>query len=169
VHARIGWERLWFRPGSPNPESRIPSPDAGRWLTDVRGYVGVGGSAVLALRGQLTTSDSMLPLADQVLLGGSDSLRGYRTGHRAGDNLAALSAEVRLPVNSPLSVGRFGVKAFVDTGTTWAAGGRLGDQRFERGIGGGIYFGAAAFIADLDVAWPEEGKPRAHFGLGVSF
>jgi hypothetical protein len=61
------------------------------------------------------------------------------------------------------------VKAFVDAGTAWAAGAPLRGRRFERGIGGGLYFGAAALIADLDVAWPEEGRPRVHFGLGVSF
>lgn len=138
-------------------------------MTDTRGYMGVGGSAVLALRGQLARADAALPFAEQSLLGGSGSLRAYRTGHRAGDNLAAVSAEVRYPLTSPLRVGRFGVKAFVDAGTVWSAGGRLNDQQFERGLGGGLYLGAAAIIMDLDVAWPEKGKPRAHFGLGVSF
>lgn len=158
IHTRIAWERLAFETGS-----------AGRWLTDARGYVGVGGSMVLALRGQLARSDAALPAAEQPLLGGSDSLRGYRAGHRAGDNMAAVSAEIRVPLNSPLSAARLGVKAFIDAGTTWASGQRLTDQRFERGIGGGVYLGAAAFILDLDVGWPEEGNPRAHFGLGVSF
>ena len=158
IHARVGWERVAFQVGH-----------ADRFLTDVRGYVGIGGSRVLALRGQLAQSNAALPRAEQVLLGGSETLRGYRTGHRAGDNLAAGSIEIRQPLNSPLSIGRFGVKAFVDAGTVWAAGGRLGDQQFERGIGGGIYFGAGPFIMDLDVAKPQEGRVRAHFGMGVSF
>ena len=138
-------------------------------MTDARGYIGVGGSAVLALRGQLARADAALPFAEQSLLGGSGSLRGYPTGHRAGDNLAAVSAEVRYPLTSPLRVGRFGVKVFVDAGTVWSAGERLKDQPFERGFGGGSTWAAAAVIMDLDVAWPEEGKPRAHVGLGISF
>ncbi len=158
IYASTGVERMQFDAGQ-----------ALRWTTDLRGYVGIGGSAVLALRGSLIRSDAPLPWFEQSLLGGSGSLRGYRTGHRAGDNLATMSAEARLPLTSPLNRGRFGVKAFVDTGTTWASGGRLSDQRFERGIGGGLYLGAGPVIADLDVAWPEQGKPRAHFGLGVSF
>jgi outer membrane protein assembly factor BamA len=158
IHARLGWERLAFSAGRAN-----------RWLTDVRGYVGIGGSRVLALRGQLADSNGALPFAEQTLLGGTDSLRGYATGYRAGDNMAAGTLEVRQPLNSPLSVGRFGVKAFVDAGTTWAAGGRLGDQPFDRGIGGGIYFGAGPFMMDLDIATPEEGRVRAHFGMGVAF
>jgi outer membrane protein assembly factor BamA len=158
VHVRLAWERLAFQAGR-----------AHLWRTDVRGYVGAGGPTVLALRGQLATSNTALPFAEQRLLGGSSSLRGYATGHRVGDNLAAGTIEVRQPLNSPLSIGRFGVKAFVDAGTTWAAGGRLGDQRFERGIGGGVYFGAGPFIMDLDVAWPAQGNPRTHLGLGVGF
>ena len=158
VHTRIGWERLAFESG-----------DAGRFTTDARGYVGIGGPAVLALRGQLARADAPLAEAEQSLLGGAETLRGYRAGHRAGDSLAAVSAEVRLPLNSALSFGRFGVKGFVDAGTTWASGTRLSDQRFERGIGGGVFLGATAFILNLDVAWPEEGKPRVHFGLGITF
>jgi outer membrane protein assembly factor BamA len=159
IHVRTGWERLAF-----------PDGHAGRWLADARGYVGVGGSAVLALRAQVATSSHSLPAPEQVLLGGKESLRGYRAGYAANDNLSAFSAEVRYPLNSPLNVGRFGVKGFVDAGTTWASEGPgLSDQRFERGIGGGVYFGVAALILDLDVAWPESGNPRVHFGFGIAF
>jgi outer membrane protein assembly factor BamA len=167
IHTRLGWERLGFTGGPEDP--RLTATGAGRWLADARGYIGIGGSTVLALRGQLARADSPLPQAEQSLLGGGDSLRGYETGHRAGDNMAAVSAEVRVPINSPLSSGIFGVKGFIDAGTTWASGEQMSDQRFERGIGGGVYMGAAMFIMNLDVAWPEEGKPRVHFGLGVSF
>jgi outer membrane protein assembly factor BamA len=158
IYATTGVERM-----------ALDASDATRWTTDVRGYIGLGGSPVLALRGSMIRSSDVLPEFERSLLGGSGSLRGYRTGHRAGDNMATLSAELRYPLNSPLNTGRFGLKAFVDAGTTWASGERLKDQRFERGIGGGIYLGAGPVIVDLDVAWPEEGKPRAHFGLGVSF
>jgi hypothetical protein len=181
IHARIGWERLLFSPepsagrlllsspGGPEGAPLLLRSAAGRWRMDARGYAGIGGALVLALRAQMVRATSAIPLAEQSLLGGSDSLRGYRTGHRAGDNLAAVSAELRLPLNSPLSVGRFGVKGFVDAGTVWRSDERLRAQPFERGLGGGVYAGAGPFIMDLDVAWPEQGKPRAHFGMGVSF
>lgn len=158
VYARLALERLAFAGGR-----------ATRWLTDTRGYVSIGGSRVLALRGQVATSDTALPPAEQPMLGGSESLRGYPTGFRAGDNMVAGTIEIRQPLNSPLSVGRFGVKAFADAGTTWAAGGRAGDQPFERGIGGGVYLGAGPFMMDLDVAKPAGGRVRAHFGMGVTF
>jgi len=158
VHARIGWERVAFESGS-----------AGRFAADARGYVGVIGATVLALRGQLVRSDGALPPAEQALLGGFDSLRGYRAGHRAGDSLAAMSAELRVPLNSPLQAVQFGVKAFIDAGTVWSSGTRLADQPFERGIGGGIFLGAAVLKLDVDLAWPEEGTPRVHVGAGFSF
>jgi outer membrane protein assembly factor BamA len=157
IHTRVGWERLFF------------GDSAGRWTTDARGYLGVGGSLVLALRAQMITADAVLPLAEQSLLGGSGSVRGYRSGHRAGDNLFAASAELRIPLNSPLTFGRVGVKAFVDVGTVWNSGARFHDQAFDRGIGGGVYLGGGPFIIDLDVAKPRDGNPRAHFGMGVTF
>jgi outer membrane protein assembly factor BamA len=159
VYTRVGWQRLTFSSGG----------DAGRFTADARGYVGVIRSVVLALRGQLSRADAPLPAAELVLLGGSGSLRGYRAGYRAGDSMAAVSAEVRVPVTSPLSLSRLGVKAFVDAGTTWTSTERLADQRLQRGVGGGVFLGAAAFMLDLDVAWPVEGNPRVHFGMGVRF
>lgn len=157
IHTEIAWERLFF------------GGSAGRWNTDARGYIGVGGSLVLALRAQLIKADRGLPFAEQSLLGGSGTVRGYRTGHRAGDNLLASSAELRLPLNSPLTFGRFGLKAFVDAGTAWNHGGRWDEERFDRGIGGGVYIGGGPFIIDLDIAKPRTGNVRAHFGMGVTF
>jgi len=175
VYTRVGWQRLTFSSPSTQPEqsggprSGQVGRDAGRFTADARGYVGVIRSVVLALRGQLSRADAPLPAPEQVLLGGSESLRGYRAGYRAGDSMVAVSAEVRVPLTSALSVHRFGVKTFVDEGTTWTSIERVADQRLQRGIGGGIFLGAAAFMLDLDVAWPEEGKPRVHFGMGVRF
>jgi outer membrane protein assembly factor BamA len=157
IHTRVGWERLFF------------GDSAGRWATDARGYLGVGGKLVLALRGQAMTSDAALPFAEQSLLGGSSSLRGYDTGYRIGDNLAAVSAELRIPLNSPFSFGRVGLKTFIDSGTVWNKGSRLADQPWDYGFGGGFYLGAGPFILDLDIAKPKDGDVHAHFGMGVTF
>lgn len=158
VYASTGIERLSF-----------DARRASRWSTDLRAYIGAVGSTVIAVRGSYIKSDAPLPPFEQTLLGGSGSLRGYRTGHRAGDNVATTSIELRVPLNSPLSIGRFGAKTFVDWGASWAHGGRLGDQQFDRGIGGGVFFGAGPLVMDLDVAWPRTGNPRVHFGLGLNF
>lgn len=157
VHATVGWQRLAF------------GDTAAVWNADLRGYAGIGGSAVLAVRAQTSHANAALPPSEQSLLGGAESLRGYRAGHRAGDSLATLSAEARLPLTSPLNYGRFGLKAFVDAGTTWDAGARLAQQHFDRGIGAGVYFGATALTGGVDLAWPRDGRPRVHAGFGVTF
>ena len=103
--------------------------------------------------------------SEQMLLGGIATLRGYRAGHRAGDGLAPLSAEVRMPLTSPLNVGRFGVKAFVDAGTTWDAGAAPRDQQLRPRHRRQVSTSApTALTANVDVAWPETGKPRVHAG-----
>ena len=160
VYASFGIEQLRF--------GQTTRRYAERTATDLRGYVGVVRSTVLALRAYLQTSNTTLPASAKPLLGGGDMLRAYPGGALAGDNLAAVSAEIRVPVNSPLSVGRFGVKGFVDMGTTWNVGERLSNQAFERGVGGGVYFGGGPVIADMAVARSRQGRYRFHFGLGLN-
>ena len=160
VYASLGVEQLRF--------GQAAREHAERTTTDLRGYIGVMGAPVVALRGYVQTSNTPLPSSAQPMLGGSDTLRGYRGGAFAGDNLAVLSSEIRIPVNSPLSVGRFGVKGFVDLGTTWNVGQRLRAQTFDRGVGGGIYFGGGPVIADMAVARSRQGRYRFHFGLGLN-
>jgi hypothetical protein len=165
VHAEVGIEQLRVRGAAP----------VDRWSADVRGYVGLFGSSVIALRAVTSRADRSLPAYEQVLLGGGALLRGYAVGYRAGDNAAAFSAEVRTPLTSPLSVGRFGVKAFVDAGTVSNAGASLSSQRFDRSVGAGAFLTAPMVRVGLDVAWPRPAfasgfaKPRWHFGLGVAF
>ena len=159
VHATFGWERLNFDALSAN-----------RRTADVRGYAGLFGQTVLAVRGLLVTSDTALPPYEHALLGGAANLRGYDAGFKASDNLAALSAEIRIPMTSPLSIGRFGIKAFVDAGTAYPFGQKLKDQKhLDRGIGAGAYFHLTVLSLSLDVARSREGNTRFHFGLGVTF
>jgi outer membrane protein assembly factor BamA len=159
IHATFGWERLNFNTGS-----------VARRTADMRGYVGLFGQSVLALRALSVTAGAELPPYEHALLGGAANLRGYDAGFAAGDNLAALSAEVRIPVTPPLSIGRFGVKAFVDAGTTYAFGEKLRDQsHFERGIGAGAYMHLTVLSLSLDVARSRQGNTRFHFGMGVTF
>jgi outer membrane protein assembly factor BamA len=159
VHATFGFDRLDFDAGHANQKK-----------ADVRGYVGLFGQTVLALRGVSMTSDTALPPYEQVLLGGAANLRGYDAGYKAGNNLAAVSAELRIPITSPLTIGRFGLKAFVDAGTVYEIGEKLTDQHFDdRGIGGGAYLHLTFVSLSLDVARSRAGDTRFHFGMGVTF
>jgi outer membrane protein assembly factor BamA len=158
VHATVGWEHLSFDAGRAN-----------RTTTDVRAYVGVIRQTVLAVRGLSIASSDPVPVYEQSLLGGSSTLRGYDAGYKASDNIAAVSAELRMPITSPLSIGRFGVKVFADAGAAYAAGSRLSDQKLEAGYGAGVYMHLTIVRLSLDVARSDKGHARMHFGFGVTF
>ena len=113
-------------------------------------------------------ADRPLPPYLKSMLGGMPNLRGFRRGAAVGDTLVASSIEVRTPLNSPLRVGRLGVSAFVDLGTTYDHGSRLADQQFERSIGGGAWLSAAMLRLDLVVAHGIGGTTRVHFGATLS-
>jgi outer membrane protein assembly factor BamA len=134
-----------------------------------RGYVGLVGQSVLVLRA--LRQDANGPQRDYLkpLLGGMSNLRGFKAGTAAGDTLVAGSIEVRLPLTSPLSVGKLGVSGFVDAATVYDEGERLGDQRFERGVGGSVWLSLAILRLELAVAHGIGSSTRAHFATGVSF
>ena len=159
IHATFGIDRVQFDGG-----------DANQNRADVRGYLGLFKQTVLAVRGLSITSNRALPPYEHSLLGGAANLRGYGAGYKAGDNLAAVSVELRIPITSPLSIGRFGIKAFADAGVVYGVGEKLEDQSFEdRGIGGGVYLHLTVVSLSLDVARSRSGDTRYHFGMGVTF
>lgn len=159
VWLRAGWDALRFDRG----------PTIGRFRSDARGYVGLWGASVLSLRAQYARADAPLPPYEQFMLGGASNLRGYRTGTFVGDTLFATSAEVRLPLTSPLKMGKTGVSVFLDSGTAAPYGARLRDQRMHSGAGVGLFLIATVFQLNLDVAKGFDGGTRVHLMTGFSF
>ncbi len=142
---------------------------ANRGEFEGRGYVGLFGQTILAIRAQSMTADRPLPPYLKPLLGGMANLRGFPAGTDAGDALAAASGELIVPLTSPLGVGKIGVSAFVDTATVWDHGQRLVDQPWKEGVGGSIWFSAAFIRASLAVAHGIGGSTHVHFGANVTF
>jgi hemolysin activation/secretion protein len=97
------------------------------------------------------------------------NLRGFRAGIAAGDNLVATSAEVIVPLTSPLSFGRLGVSGFMDAGTAYDFGERLADQPWLEGYGGSVWLSAAFFRVNLAVAHGRGASTRVHLGANVTF
>jgi outer membrane protein assembly factor BamA len=160
VYARASFDHLGFDGGA----------DAvNRTELEARGYIGLPGQTILVVRALREGADGPLPPYLKPLLGGMANLRGFRAGTAAGDTLVAGSVEVLVPLSSPLSVGKFGVNAFVDAGAVYDRGQRLADQTLRRGIGGGVWFSAAFFRLNLAVAHGIGATTRVHFGAGVSF
>jgi outer membrane protein assembly factor BamA len=155
VHARAGWERL--------------SRGINRTELDGRGYVGLIGQSVLAVRALRQDADAPLPGFLKPLLGGMNSLRGFAAGAFAGDTVVATSAELVVPLTSALSVGKVGVSAFVDAGAAYDEGARLADQRLKQGYGGSVWVSAAFLRLNVAVARGRGSATRVHVGGSLSF
>jgi outer membrane protein assembly factor BamA len=157
IFAKAEWERL----GSP--------VQAGHYVLDGRGYLGLYGQNVLALRALRDSADAPLPSYLQPLLGGMANLRGFRAGTAAGDTLVGYSAELIMPLTSPLNVGKMGLSAFIDRGAVYNAGERLRDQTMKEGYGGSVWFSAAFLRLNIAVAHGRGSSTRVHVGGNVSF
>ena len=160
VFVRAGWQ--WLDPTGGAGAIAQPQLDA-------RGFIGLFGQSVLALRAQYQGASAAVPAYAQPLLGGGGTVRGHQVGMRAGDRLAAASAELRLPLSSPMSFGTAGVRLFVDTGAVWDVDMLLRKTRFSQGVGVGVFLGTAFINLQLDLAHDLRGRVRLHVATSVSF
>jgi outer membrane protein assembly factor BamA len=167
VYGRASWEHLAF--GDGQAEDGHYQGGVSRTVLDGRGYLGLVGQAVLA--GRVLREDSNRPLPEylQPQLGGLSTLRGFRAGSFVGDTLVATSAELVLPLTSPLKLGKFGVTAFVDRGAVYNKGERLSDQTLHTGYGGSVWIAAAFLRLNIAVAHGRGATTRVHVGGNVTF
>jgi hypothetical protein len=140
-----------------------------RTILDASGYLGGPGATTIVLRVFRDGVDETLPPFLKVLRGRESTLRGFRAGTAAGDITAAGTIEWRVPVSSPLGLAKVGVRAFMDTAAVYDAGARLLDQRFDRGIGGGVWLTATVIRLSLDVAHGSSGTTRVTVNSGLTF
>jgi outer membrane protein assembly factor BamA len=154
VFARAAWEQIG---------------GANRYDVDARAYVGLVGQTVLSVRALRSDTDRALPPYLKPLVGGMANLRGFAAGTAAGDSMVATSAELIVPLTSPLSFGRVGVSAFIDAATAYDKGQRLSDQGWRQGVGGGVWFSAAFVRLNVAVAHGRGSSTRVHVGANVSF
>ena len=115
MFASASWEHLVFASGGAIDRTRLEG----------HGYLGLIGQTVLVLRALREDADQPLPPYLKSLLGGWSSLRGFKAGSYVGDTLVTGSAELRVPLSSPLDVAKLGVSLFVDTGTAYDRGGAV--------------------------------------------
>jgi hypothetical protein len=158
AYARAGWNRT----------TGVPGPAVNQTIVDARGYVGLLGQSVLVVRALREEADRPVPPYLKSMLGGLSNLRGFKTGTAVGDTLVAGSVELRVPLTSPLNIGKVGVSAFVDVAKAYDKGERFGDQKFERGIGGAVWFAAAFLRLNIAVAHGIGASTRVHISTTVS-
>jgi outer membrane protein insertion porin family len=140
-----------------------------KFIVDERRYFPLGAKDTIALRLLAGTETDAPPYLEQFLIGGADTLRGYRNDQFVGTHMAILNTEYRHPLTQNLT----GV-LFADVGDAW--GGPIvtqtpieGDTTFTPHVGYGIGIRVAAPIAlRLDIGFGQFGT-ETHFGLGHVF
>jgi outer membrane protein assembly factor BamA len=80
-----------------------------------------------------------------------------------------MSAELVVPLTSPLRIWRVGVSTFADSGTVYNKGERFSDQSLEEGYGAGVWFAAAFLRVNVAVAHGRGASTRVHVGGNVTF
>ena len=157
----VGWNGLNFR----SVPDRI-----NRYTVDTRGYLRVFRQIVVAGRAAYVGADATLPIYERLLLGGSSSVRGFRTGAFDGDRTLVTSIEARAPITSVLRGAKLGFNAFVDSSKIWNFGEQVDDVEWHRGVGGGIFLIASFLRLNLDVAHGlKTGDTRVHLSSGFTF
>lgn len=162
---------------------------------DLRGYLRLGESQVLALRAGAGTTLGRRGLLDTFAIGGfpdgalSDLLftnpavlRGYRDDVASGRRLVYASAEYRLPLahpqagwrSAPVFVRHLHAAVFVDGAHVWNEAFRLRDARGAIGLalGSDAYVGhALPLTATFGLArgLTRDGDTRAYLRLGLAF
>ena len=159
VYAKTSIERVRFSAGDSTYRTRL----------DGNVYIGVYRQTVLELRAVREDANRPLPPYLKSLLGGWSSLRGFRAGAFIGDTAVHTTAELRIPLSSPLKVAKLGVSAFMDAGTAYDKGARFRDQTMHEGIGGSVWITATVFRMSVSVAHGRGAGTRANFGIQFSF
>jgi hemolysin activation/secretion protein len=110
----VGWLDA-TRNDEPIPDSRFIS-----WIGQAQRAQMVGDRHLLIFQTDLQLSlDSLLP-AEQYVMGGGQSLRGYRQGIRSGDNGFRFSVEDRITLSrDKTGMPTLQIIPFIDTGIVW--------------------------------------------------
>ena len=143
-----------------------------KYVLDARRFFGIGEKSALAMRLLVGLVSGDAPYLEQFLVGGSETLRGYRTDRFVGTRMGILNTEYRMPIGENL----LGV-LFVDVGDAWggpvASDPVFGDvvhDSFTAAIGYGVGVRVKTPIGPLrlDLGFSEEGT-ETHFGVRNTF
>ena len=143
-----------------------------KYVLDTRRFFGMGAKNTVAMRLLVGTVSGDPPYLEQFLIGGSETLRGYRTDRFVGTTMGIVNTEYRIPIGENL----LGV-LFVDVGDAWdgpmvsdPAFGDVVHDSFTAHVGYGVGVRVKTPIGPLrlDLGFSEEGT-ETHFGVRNTF
>jgi hemolysin activation/secretion protein len=136
------------------PDSRFFS-----WLLSLQRLQRLGDHHLLTFRGDLQLATTSLLPSRQYVIGGGQSVRGYRQNARSGDNGFFISIEDRITLQKD-SKGQptLMVAPFLDLGQVWNSGNNpniLASENFLMGVGLGLLWEVApGWNIRLDYGYP---------------
>ncbi|MGL5064994.1 MAG: ShlB/FhaC/HecB family hemolysin secretion/activation protein, partial [Microcoleus sp.] len=112
------------------------------WLGQVQRVQRLSSKHLLIIQGDLQLSANSLLPSQQFVIGGGQSLRGYRQNARSGDNGFRISIEDRITLRrNGAGIPTLQLAPFLDAGTVWNVSGnpnKLSNQTFLAGAGLGL-------------------------------
>jgi len=128
--------------GATSNPSPVPDSHFFSWLGQIQRVQVLSENNFLIVSADVQLASAGLLPSQQFVMGGGQSVRGFRQNVRAGDNGVRFSIEDRITVERDEGgVARFIFIPFFDMGWVWNASenpNTLPDQRFIAGIGAGI-------------------------------
>jgi len=119
----------------------------------------------LAVRGGASMASGLFPAQYAAMIGGWNTLRGYRWERFSGDASADGSTELRVPVGTVNLFLRWnaGIFGLADVGRVWSSGESEG--RWHKGFGGGVWLEALGRAISFAYAKGEEHRLYVKAGL----
>lgn len=108
------------------------------WLGQAQRAQRINPNNLLILQADLQFTPSNLSTAEQFVIGGAQSVRGYRQNARLGDNGLRLSVEDRITIIKNENSSPLQIAPFADLGVVWGDSTEDTDDNFLAGIGLGI-------------------------------
>ncbi len=123
-------------------EGSVPDGQFFSWLGQVQRVQRLNDKHLLILQSDLQLSANSLLSSQQFVIGGGQSLRGYRQNVRSGDNGFRVSIEDRITLQRDAAGNpRLQLAPFFDAGTVWNVANnpnKLTNQTFLAGLGLGV-------------------------------
>ena len=121
----------------------------------------VGRSQVLVFHGSYGHATSSLPTIAKFMLGGQDTIRGYRDDIFRGNSMVLGNIEYRFPLSK-----NFKAALFTDFGSAWDSGWKPSKLHGSYGIG--IMLDSPLGLIRVDIGHGSQGN-RVHFNVGGTF